>query len=375
MLHEALLVAARHEDQRQQKVAMAELLDQLPVEVLREIAETGTVKLSYLCAPDGSPKSWLEQFKGTPFFQQAIALEQEDLQAQMAAQQSQAVQRQKSDQEYSQMDQLRLKKKLLELQKARNEAQVLDGGSGPPAMAGSPDPMGTAPGAPAGPPVDPAQKTASLKKKALGLSTVGSYLKQQKDPQRLANTSKTLLQRGSQMVTGGDATKGQKYIQAGNIAAQRATSGFGKAASASAIEGADAFARGMAQADAAKFAHANEVLAIGDAAGKMLAKTAAKVPTPGLLDGVANFVKKDPSKALAIGGGVVGAAHGLLRRDGGVGDALAEGAAGAAAGHAAGGIGGRYMKMKKPDLGKATDRYVTKTKKDIQDAVGYTPEK
>jgi hypothetical protein len=59
-------------------------------------------------------------------------------------------------------------------------------------------------------------------KEALALSTVGSYLKKQTDPQGLAHASKSLLGRGAQQVTGGAAAVGQKKLLAGGIAAQRA---------------------------------------------------------------------------------------------------------------------------------------------------------
>jgi hypothetical protein len=60
-------------------------------------------------------------------------------------------------------------------------------------------------------------------KQALNVSTVGSYLKKQTNPQALAGASKSLLGRGAQQVAegGAAAAKGQKYLLAGNIAAQR----------------------------------------------------------------------------------------------------------------------------------------------------------
>jgi len=63
----------------------------------------------------------------------------------------------------------------------------------------------------------------SSDKTALNMSTIGSYLKQQTNPQGLASASKSLLGRGAQQVAGGAAQAGQKTLLAGNIAAQRAT--------------------------------------------------------------------------------------------------------------------------------------------------------
>ena len=70
-------------------------------------------------------------------------------------------------------------------------------------------------------------------KKALNLSTVGSYLKKQTNPQALAGASHSMMSRGAQMVGegGASAAKGQKYLAGANIAATKATAGMPKAAS------------------------------------------------------------------------------------------------------------------------------------------------
>jgi len=74
-------------------------------------------------------------------------------------------------------------------------------------------------------------------KEALNMSTLGSYLKTQTDPQGLARASKSLLGRGAQQVAEGGAAAavGQKKLLAGNIAAQRATSAIKAASILSAI--------------------------------------------------------------------------------------------------------------------------------------------
>lgn len=71
-------------------------------------------------------------------------------------------------------------------------------------------------------------KTGAVKE-ALGLPTIGSYLKKQTDPQSLARASRSLLGRGAQQVTSGAPEVGRKMLLAGNIAAQRAGQ-FAKAA-------------------------------------------------------------------------------------------------------------------------------------------------
>ena len=135
MLEEALLLAHQKQQLQEKQASFLDDLKQLPLPELQHIVRTGEIKLA--CAEPNGEGRWLESFKGTPFFEQAIALEQESIQAAMAEQQSRTVESQKSQQMYSQMDQIRLKKRLLELQKARNEAQVLSGGGGPPTQTGS----------------------------------------------------------------------------------------------------------------------------------------------------------------------------------------------------------------------------------------------
>lgn len=139
MINEALLIAHRHAEAKTKEAQFIEDLKKLPLEELKSIVETGEIKLAFL-DPSESPgrsASWLDTFKGTPFFEQAIALEQEELQMAMSNSQASSVTQQKQQQEWTAMDQIRLKKRLLELQKARNESQVLSGGGGPANMTGS----------------------------------------------------------------------------------------------------------------------------------------------------------------------------------------------------------------------------------------------
>jgi hypothetical protein len=339
MLKEALEVAYRHKKQEQEKLAVAQLLEQLPVSVLKEIAQTGTVKLAYLCGPDGEAKAWVEQFKGTPFFQQAIALEQEDLQAQMAQQQSSKVQRQKMDQEYEVMDQIRLKKKLLELQKARNEAQVLDGGGGPANATGSQVPGGeqAAQGAGALGPVDPQGQQGGGDPSKLG------SVKTAMDPKLTM-----ALQKAAPAMKGPGAVKmslkpGDSKLMANQI--KRTTPApqvhveadpfpTQKAAAAQAIAEADAWGRELARADFSKMAKARSLQKLGSVAGSIMAKRAAAAAGAG---GLIEWALAHPHQAGAIVGGGIGAVHGLMKQDGGIGSAISEGAAGAGAGALAGG--------------------------------------
>jgi hypothetical protein len=81
---------------------------------------------------------------------------------------------------------------------------------------------------------------AAAAKLALNLSTVGSYLKKQTNPQGLAGASRSLMGSGARMMSegGAAAAKGQKYVAGANIAATKATAAMpamAKAASLGAI--------------------------------------------------------------------------------------------------------------------------------------------
>jgi hypothetical protein len=339
MLNEALLVAHRHSELQKKQAEYIANLQQLPMDELKEVVRTGEVKLAYIGepAPSGGerPMNWVENFKGTPFFEQAIGLEQEELQAQMAQQQSQAVSSQKSQQEYAQMDQIRLKKRLLELQKARNEAQVLSGGGGPPNQTGSgAGPGAEAQGAGALGPVAPegqqegsgdTNKLGSVKKVAapqLLLHAIyrGDVGEAKKGRQAILDMSK---KNPSNEALRGDVSSHDEYIKTHSAKTKKAS-----------FDGADAWGRALARADMAKVARAQEILNTGDVLGRALAKTG------GVLGEVGKWALEHPGQAGAAAGGVAGAAHGLLREGGGVGSAVGEGLAGAGAGHAIGSIAG-----------------------------------
>ena len=104
---------------------LSELLKQLPVEELRKIASGVTIKQAYGdCMPE-ERQSFLDKFKGSPLIEQAIALEQEEIQADMLDMQKRQERRmeQKSeDNVWDMKDQIRLKRRLLELQLAKEQS-------------------------------------------------------------------------------------------------------------------------------------------------------------------------------------------------------------------------------------------------------------
>jgi hypothetical protein len=174
MLDSFLDVAYAHEAREQMERDAIALLKQLPAEDLLKIASGH--KVAWLepkaCGPDGA-SSFLERFRGTPLFDEAMALEQEELQAEMTNLERRKEQRATSQMEqglWDLQDQLRIKKRLLELRLAAQDAGMgaqAGGGATPPLnspMAPEASAQGAgAPGAESAP-VE-ANKTAARKEK------------------------------------------------------------------------------------------------------------------------------------------------------------------------------------------------------------------
>ncbi len=139
MLDTWLKVAYDHTREEKAEADLFATMKQLPMEELHKLAMGG------MCSSDRGP-DWLDHFKGTPLFEQAIGLEQEDIQLEMAR-------KQQSDQDRSMWDmrdQLQMKKRLLDIQLAQFEQQQLTGQpAAPPGGGGAP------PGAPPAPEVAP----------------------------------------------------------------------------------------------------------------------------------------------------------------------------------------------------------------------------
>jgi hypothetical protein len=121
MLDAFLSAAYSTQRENQEKRATVDALKKLPAPFLAKLA-SGEVKLSFLneCAPTGShEETWLDRFKGSPFMEQAMALEEQCLQLDVQDMQRRQERRQENmaeDSIWDQKDQLRIQKKLLELQ-------------------------------------------------------------------------------------------------------------------------------------------------------------------------------------------------------------------------------------------------------------------
>lgn len=142
MLDTWLKVAYDHSREDKAEADLFATMKQLPIEELHKLA------MGMSCG-SGSGPDWLDHYKGTPLFEQAIQLEQEDIQLEMAR-------KQQSEQDRSMWDmrdQLGMKKRLLDIQLAQLEQQQLTGQPAvPPGAAAGGAPPGAAPPPEAAPP-------------------------------------------------------------------------------------------------------------------------------------------------------------------------------------------------------------------------------
>lgn len=127
MLDEFLVASYGKSKKEQEKRAFIENLKKLPREELMKIASGEKVAWLNECVPSpaGLPASWVAQFKGTPLFEQAIAIEQQGLQLE-AQRMQQRLAQPSIDEIFMQEDQLRLQKRLLELQLVQLQASPMD---------------------------------------------------------------------------------------------------------------------------------------------------------------------------------------------------------------------------------------------------------
>jgi hypothetical protein len=298
MLDDFLLTAYTHETRKKAEFEMVGLLRDIPTLELKKLAAGTPIaelysKQAFLdsgCAPkcDDGPSSWLDKFKDTPLFEEAMALEQEALETEATSIARQAEEN-AQPRPWEIMDQIRLKKRLLELKLAKEQAGV-----------------SAAAGAPQGgsPPGEPAQ----------GAGAPGPVPAEG-------------VQDNSQGLGGGVA----------------------KSAAAELFQFSDKFARALARSEFEKAARMEVLLKTGAAAGAIMAKTAGiggalagiagKTLNGGMLARLAGEAATNPGAAKLIGAGV-GAAGGALaggpehRLSGALGGA----AVGAGLGHAASGV-------------------------------------
>lgn len=120
MLDTFLKVAYSRSQQAEENERIITLLQKLPAEELAKMAFSGEVAPISVKGADCN-NTFLEQFKGTPLIEQAMALESEELQAEMADLQRRQERRleNKDTDLWDIKDGIRVKKKLLELELAK----------------------------------------------------------------------------------------------------------------------------------------------------------------------------------------------------------------------------------------------------------------
>ena len=147
MFETFLKTAYQNDKKADDERALVEAMKKLPPEVLFKLA-SGETKLgsSYLkaCSPSGCEgMEWVEQFKDTPLFEQALQLEQQAIQLEQMEQQYRAQRDAEREQEpkfWEMQDRIRLQKRMLGLQLAAGQLQQAGaaGGAAPTAPGGAP---------------------------------------------------------------------------------------------------------------------------------------------------------------------------------------------------------------------------------------------
>lgn len=127
MLDSFLKVACSRSEREENQARLTEKMRQLPEETLLKIA-SGEEKLAYMgnlsCEGGGGSESWLDKFKGTPLFEQALELEKQDLQEQMAERARWREEDQLRSARNAMRDEISVQRKLLELQLAEVESGI-----------------------------------------------------------------------------------------------------------------------------------------------------------------------------------------------------------------------------------------------------------
>ena len=151
MLDHFLEVAYEKTSEARAKQDLTDTMAQLPEEELRKIASGGLSEIGKE-AFYGSDCGWLDKFKGTALFDKALELEQAELEQEVQQTQQRAENSERYRVEDAARDQLRVQRKMLELELARAES-----GGGAPEGPGDAEPgPAPAPAPAAAPPAAPA---------------------------------------------------------------------------------------------------------------------------------------------------------------------------------------------------------------------------
>ena len=405
MLDSFLEVAYAKESREEMEKNAVALLKQLPVEDLLKLTNGEKLASMGVLSDSNGVGSFLDKFHGSPLFEEALALEQEELQAEMTSlerRKENRVSQQAESGLWEMQDELRIKKRLLELRLAQEEAGAQAGGAvAAPLSAASMVPEAGAQGAGAlGPEAAPveAAKTAGVTDKlrgagkavkdrlgmaytlhprttaAIGGGAIGAGLgagaadpddrSSGKHPAR-AGAVKGALSGGAlgalvahdhQLLRGvmNPATFEHARAKAIGLKKTKERASKFKDLGLRVIKGgkdlekkssslspfADAWGRELALADFSKAAEANALHESADAAGRLLAKEAIGLGPFGAM--AANYVKNPKNLGTIVGAGtgaIGGLAHGLQKDNQGQRHILG-GLAEGAAGGAVGGLAG-----------------------------------
>lgn len=141
MLDEALLTMYRRDREKTASREVVEKLKEFSVEELFKLASGDpTSKLAFLgdCLAgnslSGGCTTWLDQYKGTPLFEQAVELERALLQVDAEDQARRGAEREESQSRWDARDALNLKKRMLDLDLALSQAGGGGGGAAPEAQ-------------------------------------------------------------------------------------------------------------------------------------------------------------------------------------------------------------------------------------------------
>lgn len=318
MLDHFLKIAHRNEIQAARDLELDALYTQLPVEDLRHVVATGEVKLAFCDPPMGESQhmGWLDHFRGTPLLDKAIALEEQELKNQAECMQRNSEEDVERQQGYREGEQIRLQKRLLELERAKLESSQQGGTE---------------------PALDPTPVAATPEGPAAKVAMSGGLV--EKLQAAAPHDVKMSLKAGDSKLMSNQIKKTMPGTRVSALAVEKDP--FGKAASviSEKLAECDTWGRDLARADVAQAVRADELSEVAQAAVKEAAVTDfLKAVAPKAIE----FAKVHPG---AVIGGGLGALHGLMRQGGGVGSALVEGAGGAALGHGAQHFGGQVMEQ------------------------------
>jgi hypothetical protein len=122
MLDSFLEVSYAKTKHAQEMDRRVELMKRLPSDLLFKIA-SGEEKIGYpIGLEEGAPKTWLDRFKDTPLFEQALEIEKQELENRLADKERRRADRLKWDAQDAARDELCIRRKMLELQLAEVES-------------------------------------------------------------------------------------------------------------------------------------------------------------------------------------------------------------------------------------------------------------